>query len=146
RIDNDPLISQQFTLWGQQGSTIIRGNLLVIPMATSILYVEPIYLQARQLNFPELKRVVVVMGSGRPVMETTLRRSLEVALGQRAPSEIPGGFPVAEPPAGEPAPATPAPTGPPSATPAPGDVNIDDLVEQVEQLLEQLQRLRDQQQ
>ena len=145
RIDNDPLISQQFTLWGQQGSTIIRGNLLVIPMATSILYIEPIYLQARQLNFPELKRVVVVMGSGRPVMETTLRRSLEVALGQRVPSEIPGGFPVAQPPADEPAPATPVPTGPPPATPAPGDVNIDDLVDQVEQLLEQLQRLRDQQ-
>ncbi|MEE9284920.1 MAG: UPF0182 family protein, partial [Dehalococcoidia bacterium] len=141
RIDNDPRISQQFTLWGQQGSSIIRGNLLVIPLASSILYVEPIYLQAKTLNFPELKRVVVAFGSQSPVMEPTLRRSLEVALGQAHPSEILGSLPVEPPPPVEPA----APEEPPTPTPDPEAPDIDELVDQLERLLEQLRRLRDQQ-
>ena len=76
RINNDPRISQQFTLWGQQGSQIIRGNLLVIPLEESLIFVEPVYLQASTLNFPELKRVVVAIDDKRPVMEPTLERAL----------------------------------------------------------------------
>ena len=59
RIDNDPAISEQFTLWGQSGSIVRRGNLLVIPIGQSILYAKPIYLQAETLVFPELKRVIL---------------------------------------------------------------------------------------
>lgn len=59
RIDQNTEISQLFTLWGQKGSTVIRGNLLVYPVKNSLLYVEPIYLQSEQSKLPELKRVIV---------------------------------------------------------------------------------------
>jgi hypothetical protein len=63
RIDQDSEISQQLTLWGQKGSTVIRGNLLVIPIEKSIIYVEPLYLRAEMGEIPELKRVIVSNGS-----------------------------------------------------------------------------------
>jgi len=59
RIDQDPVISAQLSLWNQQGSNVIRGNLLVIPVAGTLLYVEPLYLQAATGKIPELKRVIV---------------------------------------------------------------------------------------
>lgn len=75
RIDNDPDISQQFTLWGQVGSQVLRGNLLVVPIANTILYVEPVFLQAESLAFPELKQVIV-SDAGEVVMRPTLREAL----------------------------------------------------------------------
>ncbi len=62
RIDQDPTISAQLSLWSQQGSDVIRGNLLVIPVANSLVYVEPLYLQAANGKIPELKRVIVSDG------------------------------------------------------------------------------------
>lgn len=62
RIDQNTEISKDLTLWGQVGSRVIRGNLMVIPYKNSILYVEPIYLQATQSKLPELKRVIVAFG------------------------------------------------------------------------------------
>ena len=59
RIENDSDISQQFTLWNGSGSQIIRGRLLSIPIADTIVYVEPLYLQSTVLNFPELKKVIL---------------------------------------------------------------------------------------
>ena len=59
RIDQNTEISQLLTLWGQKGSTVIRGNLLVYPVKNSLLYVEPIYLRSEKSELPELKRVVV---------------------------------------------------------------------------------------
>ena len=59
RIDQNAQLSGQFTLWNQQGSTVIRGHLLVIPIGHSLLYVEPIYLQANTSPMPELRLVVV---------------------------------------------------------------------------------------
>ncbi len=59
RIDQDPQLSGQFTLWGQQGSSVRRGQLLVIPMGRSLLYVQPIYLQAQKSPMPELRLVVL---------------------------------------------------------------------------------------
>jgi uncharacterized membrane protein (UPF0182 family) len=59
RIDQNSDISQLFTLWGQKGSSVIRGNLLVIPVKDSLIYVEPVYLRAEQSELPELKRVIV---------------------------------------------------------------------------------------
>ena len=66
KIDNDPFISQWFTLRCQEGSFCIRGNLLVIPIATEeefgLLYAEPVYLQAEGIDFPELKQVILATG------------------------------------------------------------------------------------
>ena len=59
RIDQDPVMSAQITLWNQQGSQIIRGNLLVIPLGNTIIYVEPIFLQAVASKMPEFRKVVV---------------------------------------------------------------------------------------
>ncbi len=59
RIDQDSEISKVLTLWNQQGSEVIRGNLLTLPIDNSILYVEPIYLQANASRFPQLKKVVL---------------------------------------------------------------------------------------
>jgi uncharacterized protein len=75
RIDQDPVISQQLSLWDQRGSQVIRGNLLVIPLDGSILYVEPIYLQAQASQLPELRRVIVVYGN-RIAMEESLAGGL----------------------------------------------------------------------
>jgi uncharacterized membrane protein (UPF0182 family) len=75
RIDQDPTISSQFTLWSTSGSRVIRGNMLVIPLGSSNLYVEPIYLQAENGPIPELKRVIVSTGN-RVVMEPTLEEAL----------------------------------------------------------------------
>ena len=60
-ISQDPEISQQLTLWDSEGSRVLRGNLLIIPMNESILYVEPIYIQAEDVDtaIPELRRVVI---------------------------------------------------------------------------------------
>jgi uncharacterized membrane protein (UPF0182 family) len=82
RIDNDPLISEQFTLWGQSGSIVIRGNLLVIPIGETLLYAEPIYLQAETLDFPELKRVILVTADA-VVMEPSLDEAVSSLLGKR---------------------------------------------------------------
>ncbi len=78
RIDQNPEISQLITLWSQKGSRVIRGNLLVIPIAGSVLYVEPLYLQAEKSEIPELTRVIVVYRS-----EVALGKTLDQAL-QRA--------------------------------------------------------------
>lgn len=87
RIDQDDEISQQFTLWGQVGSNVIRGNLLTIPINQSLLYVEPIYLQADTENsIPEVKRVIVAYGD-QVVMEQTLQESLEKIFGTTQGSE-----------------------------------------------------------
>ncbi len=59
RIDQDTVISEQFTLWSQAGSQVIRGNLLVLPINEALLYVEPIFLQAETGGLPELARVIV---------------------------------------------------------------------------------------
>jgi uncharacterized membrane protein (UPF0182 family) len=59
RINQDPQVSQQITLWDQSGSNVIRGTLLVIPVENSLLYIQPIYLRAEDGRIPELKRVVV---------------------------------------------------------------------------------------
>ncbi len=88
RIDQDPEISQQFTLWGQRGSRIIRGNLLVIPIENSVIYVEPLYLQAEQSELPELKRVILAY-SDRVVMAESLDQAFQLVFGKEVPEEKP---------------------------------------------------------
>jgi uncharacterized membrane protein (UPF0182 family) len=75
RIDQNPIISEQITLWSQQGSKVIRGNLLVIPIEGSLLYVEPLYLRAKTGQMPELKRVIVAY-KNEIVMESSLDSAL----------------------------------------------------------------------
>jgi len=74
-INQNTEISQQLTLWNQMGSRVIRGNLLVIPIEDSILYVSPLYLRAKQGQLPELKRVIAAYGD-RVVMKETLAEAL----------------------------------------------------------------------
>jgi len=81
RIDQDASISQQLTLWGQQGSRVIRGNLLVIPIENSILYIEPLYILAEKSQLPELKRVLVSYGD-KVVMKETLDDALFAVFGE----------------------------------------------------------------
>lgn len=80
RIDQDPEISRQLSLWSQKGSQIIRGNLLVIPVDNSLLYVEPLFLKADKGEIPELKRVIVSIGNS-VSMEPTLEEALQKLLG-----------------------------------------------------------------
>ena len=62
KIDQDAFLSGQLTLWDQQGSEVIRGNVLAIPLDDTLLYVEPIYLQAETAAYPELRLVAVMHG------------------------------------------------------------------------------------
>ena len=59
RIDQNAQLSAQFSLWNQQGSRVIRGHLLVIPLGRSLMFVEPVYLQAERSPMPELRLVVL---------------------------------------------------------------------------------------
>ncbi|MBN1993673.1 MAG: UPF0182 family protein [Anaerolineae bacterium] len=86
RIDQNPEISAQITLWDQGGSEVIRGNLLVLPVGNSLLYVEPLYLRAEQGQIPELKRVILASGD-QIVMRETLAESL-LALFEAEPAAV----------------------------------------------------------
>ncbi|MCJ7739044.1 MAG: UPF0182 family protein, partial [Anaerolineae bacterium] len=79
RIDQDPYISQQLTLWNQSGSSVLRGNLMVIPVNDTLLYIEPLYLQAESGQLPQLKRVLVAHGN-RVAMADTLADALTQVL------------------------------------------------------------------
>ncbi|MFH1484563.1 MAG: UPF0182 family protein, partial [Chloroflexota bacterium] len=96
RMNQDTTISAQLTLWSQRGSEVIRGNLLVVPIGKSVLYVEPIYLQAEKGRIPELKRVVVASGN-RIVMEPSLEQALRSVMGlapsPTAPPTVPAPTP-----------------------------------------------------
>ncbi|MHB0912000.1 MAG: UPF0182 family membrane protein [Armatimonadota bacterium] len=86
RIRQDSSISPQLSLWDQRGSRVNWGNLLVIPIENSVLYVKPLYLESETSKIPELKRVVVAYG-GRVVMEETLPAALSRIFGGAAPEE-----------------------------------------------------------
>ncbi len=76
RIDQDPEISKQLTLWNQKGSGVIRGNMMAIPIEDSILFIEPLYLKAESSEMPELKRVIVSFAD-KVVMDENLPAALE---------------------------------------------------------------------
>jgi len=110
RINQDPTISSQLTLWNQQGSQVIRGNLLVVPIAESLLYIEPLYLQAQGSALPELKRVIVAYGA-QIAMEPTLEEAVARIFGTLPAAAAPGPAPSAPPRGGitPPSPAVRAP-------------------------------------
>jgi uncharacterized protein len=108
RIDQDAAISQQISLWDQSGSNVIRGNLIVVPLNESLIYLQPVYLQSTGSAFPEFRRIVVA--SPREVVwAETLGEALELLLDAEggpttSPTPSPGASPTPEPTA------TPAPT------------------------------------
>ena len=100
-INQNTEISQQLTLWNQMGSRVIRGNLLVIPIEDSILYVSPLYLRAEQGQLPELKRVIAAYGD-RVVMKETLAEALSALFETAvAPRSASFGAPLAATPAAQ---------------------------------------------
>ncbi len=132
RINQDQVISPQITLWSQQGSEVIQGTLMVIPIEESLLYVRPLYLRAQQGRIPELTRVIVAYQNA-IVMERTLDAALArlfspeairarrtqpqdaAMLSTEAAAPASGGAPAGP---GSGAPATPgAPVVPPAASP-----------------------------
>jgi len=88
RINQDTEIARQVTLWDQRGSEVIRGELLVIPIEESLLYVQPLYLRAEGGQIPELKRVIVAY-QNRVVMEETLDAALTRLFGGASPGTTP---------------------------------------------------------
>lgn len=117
KIDQDSYLSGQLTLWDQRGSNVIRGNVLAIPIEETLIYVEPIYLQAETAAYPEL-RLVVLMHNDRLSYAETFDKALEQLLKAGRPSEE----------------ALPAIT--------PGTGNIDQLVQQANQAFENYLRLQ----
>jgi uncharacterized membrane protein (UPF0182 family) len=87
RVDQNPEISKLFTLWGQVGSRVIRGNLLVIPIEGSILYVEPVYLKAEEAHIPELRGVIVAYNDVL-VMKPTLDDAIKALFGVMPAKEV----------------------------------------------------------
>jgi uncharacterized protein len=88
RINQNTDISQQLSLWNQLGSRVIRGNMLVIPIDNSILYVSPLYLRAEQGQLPELKRVIASYGD-QVVMKETLAAALSALFSEPAAGSSP---------------------------------------------------------
>jgi uncharacterized membrane protein (UPF0182 family) len=122
RINQDQVISPQITLWNQQGSEVIQGQLLVIPIEESLIYIRPLYLRAAGGQIPELKRVIVAYQNNIVMAET-----LDAALDRI----FPGGGPRSQPPAPvvEAAPAA-APAGTPSTSPSSTPPDMQSLAEQ----------------
>jgi uncharacterized membrane protein (UPF0182 family) len=127
RIQQDTVITEQLALWGRGGSRVIRGNLLMIPLGQSNLYVEPVFLQAEDGGLPELKRVIVAAGE-QIAMEPTLGESIAAIFGAEAPPTEPEPPPPTEP---EP----PPPTEPEEPLPA----EVAELIEQAQQHYQQAQ-------
>ncbi|MDP6127153.1 MAG: UPF0182 family protein [Dehalococcoidales bacterium] len=88
RIGQDTVIAEQLALWGRGGARVIRGNLLLIPIGESMLFVEPIFLEAESGGLPELKRVIVAAGE-KIAMQPTLEESLAAIFGAEAPPGTP---------------------------------------------------------
>jgi len=107
RINQNDEISPLFTLWNQHGSRVIRGNLLVLPVADSILFVEPLYLKSENAPLPELKRVIVSY-QDRIAMRNNLEDALAAVFGEGPPAPPP---PTLQPPGAhtQPAPGTKMP-------------------------------------
>ena len=81
QIDQNTEISKEFSLWNSSGSSYSRGNLFIVPIEDSLLYIEPVYLEATNSSIPEVKRVIVVYGD-RIAYEETLAEALNSLFGE----------------------------------------------------------------
>jgi uncharacterized membrane protein (UPF0182 family) len=124
RIDQDPIISQQVSLWNQSGSKVIRGNLIVVPLGESIIYLQPVYLQSTGVSFPEFQRIVVASPRNvvwAPTLGTAIDLLLQAEANNGGPTPTP--TPTPGPSPGPGASPTPAPTPSSGPTePLPSDV------------------------
>lgn len=93
KIDQDSYLSGQLSLWDQRGSRVIRGNVLVIPVEDTLVYVEPIYLQAETAAYPEL-RLVAVMHNDDLSYAPTFDEALQGLFGEADPQPVPPGAPI----------------------------------------------------
>src|SRR5437773_4643772 len=103
RINQDQNISKDLTLWNQQGSQVVRGQTLVLPVDNTFLYVEPIYIQATEARMPQLKKVVLAQGNSLIYADTydqalvqlsgTARAAAQAALSTAATTAGPPGAP-----------------------------------------------------
>lgn len=125
RIDQDEVISKDLTLWNQQGSQVLRGQTLVLPVDNTFLYIKPLYLQASNARMPQLKKVVVAMGN-----TLIYEDSYEAAL-----RKLTGGVLAATPPAQEPT------RGAPPAAAATPDPKTQLLIERIQRLRKELDGL-----
>jgi uncharacterized membrane protein (UPF0182 family) len=135
RIDQDQNISKDLSLWNQQGSHVLRGNIVALPVSGGFLYVESIYIQATEARMPQLKKVVLAMGD-RLIYQDTFEQAL---------AEMTGGPPPARS-ATAPAASTPSPK--PASTAGQPDVSalaerLAHLRQQSEELTKELQKLED---
>jgi uncharacterized membrane protein (UPF0182 family) len=133
RIDQDPAISEQFTLWRNSGSNVIRGNMIVVPVGDSLIYLQPVYLQSTGSAFPEFRRIVVA--SPREVVwADTLSESIRLLL-EAESGNGPSPSPSPTPDPGEPTP-SPDPGASPTPTPGPTIDPSDPLPDDVAGLIE----------
>jgi uncharacterized membrane protein (UPF0182 family) len=116
RINQDQNISKDLTLWNQQGSQVLRGQMLVLPVDRTFLYVEPIYIQAREARMPQLKKVVLAVGNTL-IYADTYDQALAQLAGTGPPAEPAGAAPG--PQAAAPAPAATGQGTRPAAASAP---------------------------
>jgi uncharacterized protein len=122
QIDIDPEISAQITLWNQSGSTVVRGNLIVLPVGDSLIYIQPVYLRSNSAKFPAFERVVVA-SSTHVVWAPTLSEALDKFLAEQGSSGGPSPSPSPTPSPSPGSSAAPTPTPAPGGSPLPGDVS-----------------------
>ena len=89
RIDQDQNIAKDLTLWNQQGSHVLRGNIVALPVTGGFLYVESIYIQATEAKMPQLKKVVLAMGDRLIYRDTFDQALAELTGGQLPPQPSP---------------------------------------------------------
>jgi len=141
QISSDPIISSQFTLWNQSGSKVIRGNLIVVPVGDSLIYLQPVYLQATSAKFPAFQKIIVASPTT-IVWGDTLQEALDSLLRDQGPSPGPSPTPGPTPTPGPSA--TPGPTATPGTQPTPPADDVQGLVAYANQHFELAQQaLRD---
>jgi uncharacterized protein len=138
RIDQNAQLSGQLSLWNQQGSQVVRGGLIVIPVGRALLYAEPIYLQAQRSPMPELRLVVLAL-QDRLAYGPTFETALAALFGQ-APSTLAAAAHAPATPAAPSAGAAAAPSTP-GAPPAPPSGDANELIQGAARDLADYQRL-----
>jgi len=134
RVNQDQTISKDLSLWNQQGSQVLRGQTLVLPIDNSFLYVEPIYIQANQASMPQLKKVALAMGN-RLAYADTYEQSLGQLI-QELSQDANNAQGASEPNSGGPVNTSPTAT---SMGPAPSS----ETLEKLRQIRDHLQRYRE---
>ena len=140
RIDQNAELSSQFTLWNQQGSHVLRGHLLVIPIGQALLYVEPIYLKAESSPMPEL-RLVVLATQDRLGFGKTFQEAMTSIFGELAQ---PSTQEKTEAPKDKPAEGSPKPTTSPAPAQPGQPASVQQLVDKAVQEFDEYQRLTSQ--